>query len=201
MPDNGLPIARPGDLRRRPELPRSRGGVGPELPEVPILFAKLPNSVIGPGEPIVVPRATEQPDYEAELGVVIGRTRSRCRSTEPSTTWPATSAATTVGARDLQFAPASGRAARRSTRSCPVGPTRDGRRGAGSAGARHPLPAERRRRAGLHDGADGLRRRRARQLHQPGVHARTGRPDRRPGRRRAWGSRGNPPSGCTTATR
>ena len=47
---------------------------GQPVPEVPILFAKFANSVIGPGEPIVVPRATEQPDYEAELGVVIGRT-------------------------------------------------------------------------------------------------------------------------------
>ena len=47
---------------------------GQPVPEVPVLFAKFANSVIGPGEPIVVPAATEQPDYEAELGVVIGRT-------------------------------------------------------------------------------------------------------------------------------
>ena len=46
---------------------------GQPVPEQPILFAKFANSVIGPGEPIVVPAATEQPDYEAELGVVIGR--------------------------------------------------------------------------------------------------------------------------------
>jgi 2-keto-4-pentenoate hydratase/2-oxohepta-3-ene-1,7-dioic acid hydratase in catechol pathway len=47
---------------------------GQPVPEVPILFAKFANSVIGPGEPIVVPAATERPDYEAELGVVIGST-------------------------------------------------------------------------------------------------------------------------------
>src|SRR5215207_9744270 len=45
---------------------------GQPVPEVPILFAKFANSVIGPGEPIVVPAATRRPDYEAELGVVIG---------------------------------------------------------------------------------------------------------------------------------
>jgi 2-keto-4-pentenoate hydratase/2-oxohepta-3-ene-1,7-dioic acid hydratase in catechol pathway len=45
---------------------------GQPVPDVPILFAKFANSVIGPGEPIVVPAATRRPDYEAELGVVIG---------------------------------------------------------------------------------------------------------------------------------
>ncbi len=47
---------------------------GQPVPDVPILFAKFANSVIGPGEPIVVPAATRRPDYEAELGVVIGST-------------------------------------------------------------------------------------------------------------------------------
>jgi 2-keto-4-pentenoate hydratase/2-oxohepta-3-ene-1,7-dioic acid hydratase in catechol pathway len=46
---------------------------GLELPEEPTLFAKFANSVIGPGDPIVVPPLTTKPDYEAELGVVIGR--------------------------------------------------------------------------------------------------------------------------------
>src|SRR6188508_438412 len=69
------PVPRPGKifgvgLNYRDHAEES----GQPVPEVPILFAKFANSVIGPGEPIVVPRATEQPDYEAELGVVIGRT-------------------------------------------------------------------------------------------------------------------------------
>jgi 2-keto-4-pentenoate hydratase/2-oxohepta-3-ene-1,7-dioic acid hydratase in catechol pathway len=46
---------------------------GAALPDEPVLFPKFANSVVGPGEEIVVPAATEQPDYEAELGVVIGR--------------------------------------------------------------------------------------------------------------------------------
>lgn len=43
------------------------------IPEVPIIFTKWPNSVIGPGEPI--PSAndyTNSTDYEGELTVVIG---------------------------------------------------------------------------------------------------------------------------------
>jgi 2-keto-4-pentenoate hydratase/2-oxohepta-3-ene-1,7-dioic acid hydratase in catechol pathway len=47
---------------------------GEPVPAEPILFAKFANSVIGPGDVIVVPSAAKQPDYEAELGVVIGRT-------------------------------------------------------------------------------------------------------------------------------
>ncbi|HEY3266376.1 MAG TPA: fumarylacetoacetate hydrolase family protein [Armatimonadota bacterium] len=43
------------------------------LPERPILFAKFPSCVIGPGDPIVRPAEVEKLDYEAELVVVIGR--------------------------------------------------------------------------------------------------------------------------------
>ena len=45
-------------------------------PPAPIIFAKFANTVIGPGAPIVIPTAVREPDYEGELGVVIGR-RSR----------------------------------------------------------------------------------------------------------------------------
>lgn len=46
---------------------------GASRPPFPIIFAKYANTVIGPGEPIVIPRAVEKPDYEGELAVVIGR--------------------------------------------------------------------------------------------------------------------------------
>ena len=46
-----------------------------EPPERPIWFMKLPGSVQNPGAPIRLPRlqATEKPDYEAELAIVLGR--------------------------------------------------------------------------------------------------------------------------------
>jgi acylpyruvate hydrolase len=44
--------------------------------EYPIIFAKYNNTVIGPGEPIVLPKLSQQVDYEGELGVVIGQ---RCK--------------------------------------------------------------------------------------------------------------------------
>lgn len=46
------------------------------LPEFPVVFAKYANAVIGHGDAIVLPKVTEQVDYEAELGFVIGK---RCR--------------------------------------------------------------------------------------------------------------------------
>ena len=44
-------------------------------PEHPLVFAKGPNAVQNPGDPILLPRAlpSEQVDYEGELAVVIGR--------------------------------------------------------------------------------------------------------------------------------
>src|SRR5262249_52416698 len=44
---------------------------GTDLPNAPLLFAKWPNTLIGPGDPIVLPAITSRVDYEAELGVVI----------------------------------------------------------------------------------------------------------------------------------
>ena len=43
------------------------------IPEVPTVFAKFPTAVIGPGRPIVLPKNSTKPDYEAEFAVVIGR--------------------------------------------------------------------------------------------------------------------------------
>ena len=47
---------------------------GQDIPANPLWFAKFANSLIGDGEPIVLPAAhPDYVDYEAELAVVIGR--------------------------------------------------------------------------------------------------------------------------------
>ena len=46
---------------------------GLAIPEVPTVFAKFPTAVIGPHQPIVLPKNSTKPDYEAELAVVIGK--------------------------------------------------------------------------------------------------------------------------------
>lgn len=44
-----------------------------ESPKSPLIFAKFPNSICGPGDAIVLPAGDAKVDYEAELGVVIGK--------------------------------------------------------------------------------------------------------------------------------
>jgi 2-keto-4-pentenoate hydratase/2-oxohepta-3-ene-1,7-dioic acid hydratase in catechol pathway len=62
-------------------------GFGPETPSEPVLFPKLPSCLVGPDEPIVLPRIVatygfDEPrtDYEAELALIIGR---ECREVAP----------------------------------------------------------------------------------------------------------------------
>ena len=46
------------------------------IPQQPMLFAKWTSAMVGPGQAIVLPPDTQEVDYEAELGVVIGK---KCR--------------------------------------------------------------------------------------------------------------------------
>ena len=47
--------------------------LGGAAPTEPVVFLKPSTSVIGPGDPIVLPRNSTRVDHEAELGIVIGR--------------------------------------------------------------------------------------------------------------------------------
>ena len=76
---------------------------GVDLPERPLLFAKWPNTLVGSGEPIRVPAICKQPDYEAELGVVIGRTAGRVSVDDALDFVRGYVVANDVSARDIQF--------------------------------------------------------------------------------------------------
>jgi len=43
-----------------------------EIPKRPTIFSKFSNAITGPGSPIVLPKNSTQPDYEAEFAFVIG---------------------------------------------------------------------------------------------------------------------------------
>ena len=73
-----------------------------EVPAEPPLFSKYANSVIGAGEDVVVPPVTKQPDYEAELAVVIGRVARSVASTHALGYVAGYTCANDVSARDLQ---------------------------------------------------------------------------------------------------
>lgn len=95
---------------------------GVDLPERPLLFAKWPNTLIGPGEPIVIPPITSKVDYEAELGVVIG-TRARGVSIENALDAVAGYVCVNdVSGRDLQFADGQWVRGKSLDTFCPVGP-------------------------------------------------------------------------------
>ncbi|KOG65321.1 2-hydroxyhepta-2,4-diene-1,7-dioate isomerase [Streptomyces griseoflavus] len=47
---------------------------GAAVPAEPIVFLKAPDTVVGPDDPVLVPRGSVKTDWEAELAVVIGRT-------------------------------------------------------------------------------------------------------------------------------
>lgn len=50
---------------------------GAKIPEAPLLFAKAPTAVIGPGQPIVIPGGSTKVDFEGELALIIGKRTSR----------------------------------------------------------------------------------------------------------------------------
>jgi len=45
---------------------------GQAVPEEPILFTKSPNTLVGPHDDVRLPRGATKPDWEVELGIVIG---------------------------------------------------------------------------------------------------------------------------------
>lgn len=47
---------------------------GMPVPEEPVIFAKFTSAICGPNDDIIIPRGAEKTDWEAELGVVIGKT-------------------------------------------------------------------------------------------------------------------------------
>jgi acylpyruvate hydrolase len=120
---SALPIERPGKivcvgLNYRDHAKEQ----GVELPSAPLLFAKWPNALIGPGEAIVIPRVSQQADYEAELGVVIGK---RVRGVSKETALEAVQGyicLNDVSARDLQFSDGQWTRGKSPDTFCPVGP-------------------------------------------------------------------------------
>jgi 2,4-didehydro-3-deoxy-L-rhamnonate hydrolase len=118
-----LPIDRPGKivcvgLNYRDHAEEQ----GVELPEEPLLFAKWPNALIGPGDPIVIPPLVTQCDYEAELGVVIGATVRGVSKENALEAVRGYVCANDVSARDLQFKDGQWTRGKSVDTFCPVGP-------------------------------------------------------------------------------
>jgi acylpyruvate hydrolase len=97
------PILRPGKIICMGHNYTDHIGIGRSMPvEFPNFFCKTSNTVIGPGQPIVIPMATEQVDYEAELAVVIGRKANRVSEAEAMDYVAGYTIFNDVSARDYQ---------------------------------------------------------------------------------------------------
>lgn len=78
-------------------------------PEIPIMFLKTPNTVVGPNDSVEIPRDSEKTDWEVELGIVIGRRASYLDSPEESMDYIAGFVtANDVSERDFQMAVSGG---------------------------------------------------------------------------------------------
>ena len=79
----GAPIARPTAIVCIGQNYKAHAAeLGAPPPELPIVFFKHPSSMIGPNDPIALPRRSSQVDWEVELGIVIGSRASYLGSEE-----------------------------------------------------------------------------------------------------------------------
>ena len=79
----GAPIARPHQILCIGLNYRDHAAeTGQAVPDEPILFTKSPNTLIGPDDDVRIPRGSTKPDWEVELGIVIGTRASYLDSPE-----------------------------------------------------------------------------------------------------------------------
>lgn len=117
------PIPRPGKLILLGLNYRDHAEeTGQQIPEVPTLFSKYPNSVVGPGAPILIPRATEQIDYEAEFAFVIGRRGYEIPREHALEYVVGYTIVNDVSARDYQFVTSQWMVGKTFDSHCPMGP-------------------------------------------------------------------------------
>lgn len=95
---------------------------GQEIPEEPIIFAKFPSSITGHLSPIMIPPEVTQPDYEAELGIVIGRRTKRVLQTDAMDFVLGYTCLNDVSARNFQFADGQWVRGKSLDTFCPIGP-------------------------------------------------------------------------------
>ncbi len=91
-------------------------------PDEPVLFLKPPSALIGPGEKIVYPEMAQRVDYEAELGVIIGRECSQVAEVEAEDFIFGFTCVNDVTARDLQKKDVQWTRAKGFDTFCPAGP-------------------------------------------------------------------------------
>src|ERR1700722_13684513 len=95
---------------------------GLAIPTSPVVFFKMTTAIVGPGEAIVLPKNSTQPDYEAEFAFVMGKGGYRI----PASGWQehvyGYTIVNDVSARDVQFASTQWSMSKCFPTFCPMGP-------------------------------------------------------------------------------
>lgn len=73
------------------------------IPEAPIVFMKHTGSIIGPNDPVKIPRGSAKTDWEVELGVVIGKRASYVEESAAMDHVAGYCVVNDVSERDFQF--------------------------------------------------------------------------------------------------
>jgi len=95
--------------------------LGDAPPEAPLLFGKFTNTLIGPGEPIVLPREATHVDAEAELAIEIGARGRRIAESAALDHVRGYRCANDLSARNIQYTEAQWTRAKGFDTFCPLG--------------------------------------------------------------------------------
>jgi len=93
-----------------------------DLPDYPALFPKFADTLVGAGEPIMLPPESEAVDYEAELAFVVGTPVRRVSGDEALAAVGGYTIANDVSMRDYQYKSHQWLAGKAWARSTPLGP-------------------------------------------------------------------------------
>ena len=103
--------------------PAHAAELGNDVPKEPLIFLKPSTAIVGPGEPIVLPRYSKRVEHEGELGLVVGRRCSHLSDgADPLSYILGYTCVNDVTARDLQKAEVQFTRAKGFDTFCPVGP-------------------------------------------------------------------------------
>lgn len=97
--------------------------LGNEIPKQPLLFLKPPSSLIGDGDVIILPAISQQVEYEAEIGVVIGKRARHVRQADAMVHVRGFACANDITCRDLQKTDGQWGRAKGFDTFCALGPT------------------------------------------------------------------------------
>lgn len=96
--------------------------MGRELPEHPTLFAKFARALVGAYDPVELPAGSQEVDWEAELGVVIGAEVRHATREQATAAIAGYTVVNDVTARDFQYRSVQWLQGKTFERSTPVGP-------------------------------------------------------------------------------